>query len=117
MESKKRKIDLERRVFNNSWTLDFFFIDHFGKCLCLICHKAIAVRKVMNIKRHYETLHSKYKDLRGIARVNEVAKLKSNFTAQSSFFHLNIEEIDRTTRASFEVLRLIAARMKPFTDG
>ena len=117
MEAKRRKVDLECRSFNDAWTINYFFIEHFAKCVCLICQETIAVKKVSNIKRHYETRHDHYNSFTGKAREHEVARLRNNFTKQSSFFTRKVEESDRNTRASYEVSKLIAERMKPFTDG
>ena len=92
MEAKRRKVDLECRTFNNAWTINYFFIEHFAKCVCLICQEIIAVKKVSNIKRHYETRHNHYNSFTGKAREHEVARLRNNLTKQSSFFTRKIEK-------------------------
>ena len=58
--------------------------------MCLICNAIVSVKKVYNIKRHYDTKHAKM-----YVRT----------------------EAENNVRASFEVSRLIASRLKPFTDG
>lgn len=35
-QNKKRKIDNERRVFNDNWNVNYFFIEYFNKAMCLI---------------------------------------------------------------------------------
>lgn len=117
MPSKKRKVDAENRMFNDEWTLSYFFIEHFERSVCLICQETVAVKKVSNIKRHYETRHANYSNYTGKARQDEIARLRKSFSKQSSFFNRVVEESDRNTRASYEVSKLIAERMKPFTDG
>ena len=58
--------------------------------MCLICNAIVSVKKVYNIKRHYDTKHAKM-----YVRT----------------------EAENNVRASFEVSRLIASPLKPFTDG
>lgn len=58
MNAKRRKVDTECQNFQDTWTLYYFFIKHAGKPVCLICLKNVAVKKVANIKQHYETRHS-----------------------------------------------------------
>lgn len=118
MNSKLRKVDAERRIFQDTWTFDYFFIEHNGKPACLICLEKVAVNKVANIKRHYLTHHSeKFKKFTGEARRDEVKQLKARFGKQTSFFTKKRSECEGNTRASYEVSRRIAEKMKPFTDG
>ena len=63
MAAKRRKVDVERRSFQKSWTLDDFFKEHFGKPICLICHDFVSVSKEYNIKRHYEAKHAEFMKL------------------------------------------------------
>ena len=87
MNTKKRKVDYEQRSFQESWTVDFFFVQHFGKCVCLICQDTVVVYKVSNVKRHYETLHEKdYHNFVGKTRVEEAERPKKELKKQSSFF-------------------------------
>ena len=57
--AKKRKVDLECRVFNPEWRQKYFFVDRFGKAQCLICFQTLAVFKELNVRRHWETEHGK----------------------------------------------------------
>ena len=74
--------------------------------------------KVSNAKRHHQTRHEKgYHNFVGKARVEEVERLKKELKKQSSFFTRKVNESISNTRASYEVPKLIAEKMKPFCDG
>ena len=75
MAAKRRKVDVECRRFQESWTLDYFFKEHFGKPICFICHDSVSVNKEYNIKRHYETRHAEFMKLSGQARKDETFRL------------------------------------------
>jgi hypothetical protein len=117
MSTKRRKVDAECRGFQDTWTEKYFFIQHFGNPICIICHGSVAVNKEFNIKRHYETKHPKFREISGQMRMDEVHKLKLSLEKQSSLFQKGNIESEKNTRASYEVSRLIAENMKPFTDG
>ena len=85
--------------------------------MCLICQENISVKKVSNIKRHYETLHNRYNSFTGNGRENAIKRLINNLTKQSSFFTNKLEQNHKNACASYEASKLIAKRMKPFTDG
>ncbi|CAL9701232.1 unnamed protein product [Knipowitschia caucasica] len=57
---KKRKVDVECRVFNNEWTTKYFFTEVRSTAVCLICQEAVAVFKEYNISRHFTTKHADY---------------------------------------------------------
>jgi hypothetical protein len=117
MSTKRRKVDAECRAFQDTWTEKYFFIQHFGNPICIICHGSVAVNKEFNIKRHYETKHPKFSKFSGQMSKDEVLKLKLSLEKQSSVFQKGNIESEKNTRASYEVSRLIAENMKPFTDG
>lgn len=117
MSAKRRKVDAECRAFQDSWTEKYFFIQHFGNPICIICHGSVSVNKEFNIKRHYETKHPTFSKFSGQIRKDEVHKLKLSLEKQSSMFQKGNIESENNTRASYEVSRLIAENMKPFTDG
>ncbi|XP_050733317.1 general transcription factor II-I repeat domain-containing protein 2-like [Eriocheir sinensis] len=106
---KKRKVDLEGRTFNPEWE-KYFFIERFGQAQCLICHKTVAVLKEYNVRRHWERLHqsSNFASMSAAERKDTIVRLSRN---------LQTAEADKVTRASYEVSRLLARRMKPFMDG
>ncbi|XP_069792445.1 general transcription factor II-I repeat domain-containing protein 2-like [Narcine bancroftii] len=86
MATKRRKIDAEWRSFQEIWTENYFFVQHFGKPVCLICNGSVGVNKEFNIKRHYETKHAKFQELSAQARTDEVWRLKVSLEKPSSFF-------------------------------
>lgn len=61
--AKKRKVDNERRVFQETWTEDYFFVEVIGKSVCLVCGESLAVLKKANLERHYSTKHARLSEL------------------------------------------------------
>ena len=78
MLAKRRKVDDECRSFNEEWMEKYFSILHFGKPTCLICNQSVAVNKEFNIKRHYETKHSKFSEYRGQTRKDKISPILFN---------------------------------------
>ncbi|XP_001494185.1 general transcription factor II-I repeat domain-containing protein 2 isoform X1 [Equus przewalskii] len=58
----KRKIDQEGRVFQEKWERAYFFVDVQNIPTCLICKQSMSVSKEYNLRRHYQTNHSKHYD-------------------------------------------------------
>ena len=81
---KKRKVDSEMRTFKGCWTEQYFFICHNGQPLCLICQEMIAVNKEFNIKRHYESKHSKYSEYTCLIRIDKIEQPLKNVFANVS---------------------------------
>ena len=50
-------------------------------------------------------------------RKDAVAGMSGNLEKTTSLFRKQTAEADKVTRASYEVSRLLARRMKPFSDG
>ena len=103
---KKRKIDTEYRVFNETWTSKYLFTEVKGNAVCLVCGEKIAVFKDYNFNRHYETKHGEnYK----------------NLTMKNVHRHRKICELScRSNKAflpSFVVSHEIAKNSKPFSDA
>ena len=73
--------------------------------------------KEFNIKRHYKTCHSKYKEYVGESGKLRIKNLKSGFEQQINFFKKKQEESESVTKAALVVSSLIAERMKSFTDA
>ena len=115
---KKRKVDLERRIFNPKWE-KYFFIERFGQAQCLICLKTLAVLKEYNVRRHWETEHrsSNFASMSVTERKDAIVRLSGNLEKQTSLFRKQNLEAEKVTRASYEVSRILARRMKPFADG
>ncbi|XP_047389158.1 general transcription factor II-I repeat domain-containing protein 2B-like isoform X3 [Sciurus carolinensis] len=58
----KRKIDQEGRVFQEKWERAYFFVEEQNIPTCLICKQSMSVSKEYNLRRHYQTNHSKHYD-------------------------------------------------------
>ena len=115
--SKKRKVDIEGRTFNDSWTEKYFFTNFKNKPTCLICKQVIAVIKEYNIQRHYSANHQDYKAYSGQIRKDKVQSLKRELSVQQNIFSNTNSESEKAVRASFAISKLIAKKYKPFTDG
>lgn len=61
IESGKMK-DGSRRIFQEKWEQAYFFVEVKNSPVCLICNQTLSVSKEYNLRRHYETNHSKYLD-------------------------------------------------------
>lgn len=117
MGSKKRKIADEKRIFNEKWTDDYFFVEFNKKAYCLICQATIAIFKEYNLQRHYDSQHKiKYGCLLGNLRMSEISKLKLSLSNQQNFFTKINNENEAGVRAGYKVAYLIAQAGKPFTD-
>nr|XP_019833864.1 PREDICTED: prostate tumor-overexpressed gene 1 protein [Bos indicus] len=78
----KRKREREGHVFREKWERAYFFVEVKSMPTCLICKKIVSVLKEYNLKRHYESKHSKsfdqYTEQTRDAILNELKKgLKS----------------------------------------
>lgn len=49
-------------MFREKWERDYFFVEVKNMPTCLICKKNVSVLKEYNLKRHYESQHSKSYD-------------------------------------------------------
>lgn len=115
---KKRKIEDERRHFNEEWTCKYFFIENKGKPLCLICKECVSVFKEYNLKRHYETQHmAKYSLLLGEARDSKIQSLKKNLVTQQNVFKKKCNDNNAALKASYRVAELIGKGGRAYTDG
>ncbi|KAK4871623.1 hypothetical protein RN001_015747 [Aquatica leii] len=115
---KKRKIDSECRTFKEQWGSLYFVIESNNKATCLICNVTIAVLKEYNIKRHYETMHSKnYSKFTGSLRSEKFEPMKRGLKSQQFLFKKVNSKQGAAIRASFDVAHSIAKHGKPFTDG
>ena len=114
----KRKRNEPARMFQDSWTYDYFFIEWKEKPLCLICRKKCFASKLFRVKRHYETLHeAKYAEFIGKSRENLVTKLKSSLFAQQNTFTKFVAQNEKSVIASYVIAEKIARSAEPFTDG
>ncbi|XP_012588963.1 PREDICTED: mediator of RNA polymerase II transcription subunit 25 [Condylura cristata] len=58
----KRKREREGSVFREKWERAYFFVEVKSLPTCLICKKIVSVLKEYNLRRHYESKHSKSYD-------------------------------------------------------
>ena len=116
--SKKRKIDHERRKFNNEWCVKYFIVQHNHDVVCLICQSTIAVMKEYDIKRHYCTKHSvSYDSIVGQSRVDKMQQLKKSLSKQQEVFHGYKKDNELITKLSFKIAEAIAEKGKLYSDG
>ena len=47
--NKKRKVDTESRIFQEKWTIDYFFTQINEKPVCLLCLESVSVMKECNV--------------------------------------------------------------------
>ncbi|XP_055462201.1 general transcription factor II-I repeat domain-containing protein 2 [Psammomys obesus] len=73
----KRKIDQEGRVFQEKWERAYFFVEVQNVPTCLVCKQSVSVSKEYNLRRHYQTNHSRHYDqYEGQARDEKLRELK-----------------------------------------
>jgi hypothetical protein len=113
----KRKINDEHRIFKEDWTELFFFIEHGGKLLCLICNKTITVMKEYNVRRHYDNEHkAKFENLTGELRQNKIKHFLTSLGSQQNIFKSQNTRNEASVRASYVVAEMLAKNNRPFTD-
>ena len=117
--AKKRKVDIERRAFNQAWKEKYFFYGALWTAQCLICLKTVAVLKEFNTRRHWEAEHraSNFGSMSAVERKDAIDRLSGNLQKTTSFFRKQTAEADKIVRASYDVSRILARWMKPFSDG
>jgi len=117
-ETKKRKIDDERRIFNTDWSHKYFVVQHNQGAVCLICQTTVAVMKEYNIKRHYTTKHSTiYDAVEGQDRVNKLEEMTKSLKKQQGVFTDYKKDPELVTKLSFKICESIAEKGKSFSDG
>lgn len=52
-------------MFREKWGRAYFFVEVKSMPTCLICKKIVSVLKEYNLKRHYESKHSKSPTVHG----------------------------------------------------
>ena len=57
LEMAKRKVDTEKRNFQNRWDDEYMFTHIVGKPVFRICRSSTEVIKEFTLRRHYETKH------------------------------------------------------------
>ena len=117
--AKKKKVDIERRAFNPAWKEKYFFYGALWTAQCLICLKTVAVLKEFNMRRHWEAEHraSNFGSMSPAETKYAIDRLSGNLQKTTSFFRKQTAEADKIVRASYDVSRILARWMKPFSDG
>ena len=119
--SKKRKVVIENRTFNDDWTTDYLFLLSYSKPQCLICKDTVAVIKKNNIMRHFDAKHSERFNrafLSGSqARVDEVESLKAALVSEQAVMVRFASLQKRGTEASLRVSKIIAKAMVPHSHA
>ncbi|XP_047989846.1 general transcription factor II-I repeat domain-containing protein 2-like [Leguminivora glycinivorella] len=88
------------------------------KPICLVCNESVAAMKEYNIKRHYDTKHSKkFADLQGQLRIDKAESLKKQLERQQHSFRKHNEDSEAVVKVSYIISEKIARKSKPFTDG
>ena len=86
--NKKRKVDTESRIFQEKWTIDYFFTQINETPVCLLFPESVSVMKEYNVRRHYVTKHSaKYDSFQGERRKEKVQNMIKNFETTTINFH------------------------------
>ncbi|KAL3866588.1 hypothetical protein ACJMK2_043875 [Sinanodonta woodiana] len=76
-KKRTRTYDAENRIFQERWELSYFFVEHRGAPVCLVCNESVAIMKEYNLRRHYETRHNDdFGKLEGRMREDILASLK-----------------------------------------
>jgi ribosomal protein S18 acetylase RimI-like enzyme len=118
--SKRRKVDVENRTFNEKWESDYLFVDFNGKPQCLVCSQVMSVMKEYNIRHHYETTakhKDKYNSVTGEACSRLISDLKSKLKRQKSTFFKETQIQTSSVQASYEVCMLLAKNQVSFRSG
>ena len=116
--SKKRKIENEKRIYKESWENDYLITNNNGKLQCLVCMQIVSVPKEYNVKRHYSTMHeNKYATYKEEARHALVADFKKKLKQQTGMFSKVLQNQSSSLYASYAVSLELAKAKKPFTEG
>ncbi|ROT81456.1 Prenylcysteine oxidase [Penaeus vannamei] len=79
-----KKVKLDVRPFQSSWTNDFGFIQQNGRAVCALCREDVVCR-TSSVKRHFETKHGKtFKD--SADKAEAIQKAVSRYEKQSNAF-------------------------------
>ena len=120
--NKKRKVDVENRLFNAEWTdLYVFDEDHrVNKPVCLICLNTVAVNKTANVKRHHETRHQDFIGqfpLGSEKRKQKIRKLQDSRQMQLAALKTFTTTQKKSTEASLKISCVLAQAMVPYSFG
>ena len=84
-----------------------------------ICLKNVSDLKEFNMRRHWEAEHraSNCGSMSPAERKDAIDRLSGNLQKTTSFFRKQTAEADKIVCASYDVSRILARWMKPFSDG
>ena len=102
----------------DEWFVKYFVTQQNTNAICLICQNKIACLKEFNIRRHYNSLHSKqYDRILGQLRVDKANKLKRLLQGQQKMISVYKDNSQITTELSYKISEAIAEKGKAFSDG
>lgn len=117
---EKRNKKQKTYNFNVKWEERFCFIYYKEKTVCLLCNSSIAISKKCNVDRHYITTHKNFDTnfpINSEIRKKKISELKLNLTGQQNLFVRQISQSRKATSASFQIVHLLAKKLKPFVEG
>jgi len=117
--SKQRKVDKECRVFQDIWSV-FYFFDGGERdtCVCLVCPQQVSVMKKYNNRRHYETHHvERYRGLQGKPKREKVKELIAGLKKQQPVFTSSRDTSATAVKASYRTANDIALASKTYSEG
>jgi len=107
------KADVQRQV-----VCEVFCCSTNERALCLICRNNIACLKEFNIKRHYNSRHSKqYDGILGQLQVDKAHQFKKSLQGQQKMTSLYKSDTQLGTELSFKLSEAVAEKAKVFSDG
>ena len=86
---------------------------------CASCLNPVPVLKEFTMRRHWEAEHraSNFASMSSEERKYAIDRLSGNLQKTTSFFRKQTDEADTILLASYEVSRILARRMKQFSNG
>lgn len=120
-EKKRRKIDAEKRRFNDDWTEKYAHMANAqGIPMCLLCYDFCSVNKEYNFKRHFSTTHGSFDNefpLGSEARRTKLKTLIQNYERSSTTLFRACHLRQNAMAASLRVAWILAKKKRPFTDS
>jgi hypothetical protein len=120
---KRRKVDSENRAFQSQWTEKYFFIflDRKNtKPMYLICNENVAVNKVANLKRHYDSKHAARYDReypKGSLRNEKIASLQNSHEKSNIIMKRALTEQEKCAETSLRISWIMAKNMVPYSHS
>ncbi|CAM5099278.1 unnamed protein product [Eretmochelys imbricata] len=123
MEGKckqKRKYTDENRCFQEEWKNKYFFVEHNGKAMCLLCQTCISQFKSSNLQRHFASSHAHMDQEvpQGAEhRTLKLKTLKKQTDVEAQFCTRFANQSQTVMLASYYVAWHIAWAKKPYSEG